>query len=107
MAVPGIRVFWRNNEIGDLTILEVDMWYSYCKWDANESIEAIQFKEMVANFNTAEIMKDYSKGTRITLQYPGSNETTNALVISLENDALLIRNVYDAVAVKWLVENVY
>ena len=105
--MPAIKIFWRDKEIGDITDIENDMWYCNCIWNSNESNEAAEFRRLVSSFTTDEIVKDYAKGTKIILKNTSSNETTNALVISLEDDALFIRNVYDAVAVKWLVENVY
>ena len=105
--MPVIKIFWRDKEIGNITDLETDMWYCNCTWNSNESNEAVEFSRLVSNFNTSEIMNDPAKGTRIVLKDTGLNEATNALVISLEDDALFIRNIFDAVAVKWLVENVY
>jgi len=105
--MPLIKIFWRDKEIGNITDLETDMWYCNCTWNANESNEATEFRRLVSNFVTDEIMKDPAKGTRVIVKYTGSNEITNALVISLEEDSLFIRNILDTVAVKWLVENVY
>jgi hypothetical protein len=102
-----IKIFWRDKEIGNITDLETDIWYCNCIWNSNESNEAAEFRRVVANFVTDEIMKDPAQGTRITVKDSSSGNITNALVISLEDDSLFIRHVYDAVAVKWLVENVY
>ena len=105
--MPGITISWRGKTIGTITDREIDAWYCNCKWHSNESKEAAEFKELVSNFNPQEIINTPELGTRIILNDPTSNEETNALVISLEDQYLFIRYINDKNAVAWLVKNVY
>ena len=105
--MPEIKIFWRNNEIGIITAEETDMWYCNCKWIPNGSDEAIEFKKLASNFNPKEVMNEPVKGTRVVLKPADSNESTNALILSLENDDLFMRYIYDEAAVNWLEKNVY
>ena len=100
-----IKIFWRNNDIGVIKDLEMDMWYCSCAWEMNQSREAIEFNDLVSKFNGKEIMNDPGKGTRIIVKHPDSE--INALVISIEDQSLFIRNVYEQDAIDWLIKNVY
>ena len=105
--MPDITISWRGNAIGTITDQEIDIWYCNCQWLPNESAAAAEFRELVSSFNTQDILNTPELGTRIVLKDPGSNEETNALVISLEDQYLFIRYIYDTIAVAWLVKNVY
>jgi hypothetical protein len=102
-----ITISWRDKAIGTITNLEIDIWYCNCQWHPDESPAAAEFRELVSGFNTQEILNTPELGTRIILKDPGTNEETNALVISLEDQSLFIRYIYDRIAVNWLVKNVH
>jgi hypothetical protein len=47
------------------------------------------------------------KGTRVIFKVAQAETDLNALVISLENSNLFIKQIFDEEAIKWLINNVY
>jgi len=52
-------------------------------------------------------MNNPIKGTRVIFKVAQAETDLNALVISLENSNLFIKQIFDEEAIKWLINNVY
>ena len=102
-----LQVWWRGAKIGKFEITAVDMWYLDGNWHPDASPEAKLFETLVSTFNFTEIRNSPEKGTRIILRSAESSPGTNALVIAMQGDLLMIRQIFDEKAVQWLTKNVH
>ena len=99
-------ITWRGTEIGLLLVSNVDMWYLEGKWQSNGSVPAGEFETLAATFNARTVMGNPSTGTRVILTHINGEEPTHALILSLSDDLIYIRRVFEQKAVKWLIKNV-
>lgn len=100
-----IELTWRDRSIGRLVNAVPDMWYLEGDWEALNDSHSRKFQEFTSSFNPKTIMADAQKGTRIQLHCSGE-DLGYALVLSLDDQRLLIRRVHDPEAVQWLLSNV-
>lgn len=100
---------WRGTAIGALLNSEPDSFFLEGEWLSDKNPQSVEFENLVKGFNTDAVLQDGTKGTRIELTEPhdnGEEEPLNALVISLEDNVLLIKRVLLDEEVEWLLENV-
>ena len=100
-----IELTWRDRPIGRLVNVIPDMWYLEGDWEALNDSHSRKFQEFASSFNPKIVMGNAQKGTRIQLHRAGE-DLGYALVLSLDNQRLLIRRVYEPEAVQWLLSNV-
>lgn len=100
-------ILWRGVEIGIFEARSSDMWYIDGLWKPHDTQEAKSFDKLVSSFNSQEVMKDPTKGTRVVCKIASTDTSFNALVISLENGNLFIKQIIDEKAIEWLIKNVY
>lgn len=101
------RVLWRGVEIGIFEAGPSDMWYIDGLWKPHDTQEAKSFNKLASTFNSKEVMNNPAKGTRVICKSTSTDTNFNALVMSLENGNLFIRQILDEKAIEWLIKNVY
>ncbi len=103
-----LLVSWRDNIVGELQNPMPDMWYLDGEWVSNGSKHAQDFEILVRNFDTKQVYQDHTKGTRALLFETKSLEGSgiNAVIISLTDNRLFLRRVFEKEAIEWLVANV-
>ena len=100
-------VIWRDVEIGDFENTIPDMWYLEGDCKPNSTSEAQAFTNLVNKFNAIFVMKDWRHGTRVLLKSKEKNDVlTHALIISLNENKLLLRRVFKKEAIEQLLKNV-
>jgi hypothetical protein len=104
-----LTVIWRDQIVGELRDAVPDMWYLDGIWFPFSNQSAKEFDMLARGFDGREVMDDPKKGTRIVLCDPDvpDDEGTDALVISVYDDRLFVRRVFDKDAVVWLRGNVH
>ena len=102
-----LKATWRGTEIGEATVLGVDMWYMDCKWQPNSTAEAAAFTALASGLSYKEVMADPTKGTSISLHTAGEiPDLPTVLVMVLADGVLSVRRVLDRKAQEWLRANV-
>jgi hypothetical protein len=103
-----LTVIWRDESVGELRNAVPDMWYLEGTWLPFSTQSAQEFDQLARSFDGREVMSDPKKGTRIVLCDPDvqDHQGINALVISISDDRLFVRQVFNKDAIAWLKDNV-
>jgi len=100
-------IIWRDVEIGDFENAVPDMWYLEGEWKPNSKKEAQTFTSLVSEFDAMSVMKDWKNGTRVLLKSKEEIDVLiHALIISLNENKLLLRRVFENEAIERLLKNV-
>jgi hypothetical protein len=101
-------VYWRGNLVGTLCNAIPDMWYLEGKFVSNGTSFAHKFVALSMQLDARTCMLAPEKSTRILLGVSdGVTATeTHAVVMSLANGSLFVRQVFAAQAIDWLLQNV-
>lgn len=84
---------WKDNQVGCITDITMDMWYLEGNWLPNQSNECFEFENVASILNETEILENPLKGIVVSLQYNNSSQIENnyCLVISLSKDRIFLR----------------
>ena len=100
-------IWWRGSQMGKFELTGGDMWYQEGHFQPQETSDAKQFVDLISTFKPSNIISNPTKGTRIILRQTDTSDETNALVIALDNNTLIIRRVFDEKGIFWLLNNVH
>ena len=101
-----LTIQWRGEVVGHLVNALPDMWYLEGHFEPNHTQKSCEFVAFFKSFNPQEVFKKPELGTRALLYSELSPTPTHCFLISLTENILFLRRVFDSKAVKWLLENV-
>lgn len=101
------NIIWRGSYVGTISETVRDMWLMDGMWTANDTETAVEFERIARSCNPKIVYDDWSKGMHVIIEIPGSVVAQiHSIVLGMEENVLMLRNVFDREAVKWVLKNV-
>ncbi|CAL2101229.1 putative integron gene cassette protein [Tenacibaculum sp. 190130A14a] len=100
------KIFWKNEYIGELTNIILDMSYWEGTWEPNSTDLAKKFTDLTSTFDTTSVMINPTKGIRAILEDQNSYQTHILIISLIENNILLVKRIIKDSAIEWLLKNV-
>lgn len=99
-------IIWDDMRIGRIENYMPDMWYLEGTWVSDNTSLAEEFETLARALNSKETFTDLSRGIRLILRNPvvtekGKNKDVHAVIISLTDNILFLRRIFDKEAVEW------
>lgn len=92
-------IIWKDQEIGTVTDIVMDMWYLDANWQPNLSDAAVDFDKVTSSFNPEDIIRDPAKGLVVSLIYSYEpSKQDYYLVLSTEGSKIFMRLISDETA---------
>lgn len=101
-----LTIVWRGKDVGLLVDAIPDMWHLEGRFEPNCTETAAEFVAIASGFNLKKVWRKPELGTHALLHSNLSPVPTHCVIISLTEDILFLRRVFDSKAVEWLLENV-
>ncbi|HLO38331.1 MAG TPA: hypothetical protein VK173_07575 [Lacibacter sp.] len=92
-------IIWKEQEIGTVADIVMDMWYLDANWQPNLSGTAVDFMKLTSSFNPDEIIRKPEKGLVVTLRYcEDPCKEDYYLVLSTDRTRIFMRLINDETA---------
>ena len=92
-------IMWKEQEIGTVTDIVMDMWYLDASWQLNLSDTAVDFTKLTASFNSEDIIRKPERGLVVTLRYSEARSKEDYyLVLSTDRTRIFMHLINDETA---------
>jgi thiol-disulfide isomerase/thioredoxin len=92
-------IIWKDETIGTVTNIILDMWYMDADWIPNNSETTLKFEELASKLKDNEVIKEPSNGIVALLKYnEAPSNSHSVLILSIDNSKIFMRSISDEVA---------